>query len=102
MVEKDKDDHGDSSQFYALTKEEIEMVIKKSKRHAEEVTGTLVVDPSWFVEDNSSKSGQGEKFDQHFICGICAMVVMQPSECGKCQNCFCKKCMENWKMVQRE
>jgi len=57
MVEKEKADYGDSSQFYALTKEEIEMVIKKSKRHAEEVTGTLVVDPSWYVGDKPSKLG---------------------------------------------
>lgn len=32
-----------------------------------------------------------------FVCPICAMVVLNPSECSSCQSMFCADCIAPWR-----
>ena len=34
----------------------------------------------------------------NIICSICQGILYNPVQCSKCQNCFCKKCIEKWKL----
>jgi hypothetical protein len=36
---------------------------------------------------------KSEKYHSHFTCGICNQIVMEPRECSKCQQMFCKLCI---------
>lgn len=34
------------------------------------------------------------------ICSICTGVLINPVQCNKCENSYCKKCIEEWSKVQ--
>ena len=37
-----------------------------------------------------------EKFDDHYICGICHMIVKDPSKCADCEDLYCQGCINEW------
>ena len=39
-----------------------------------------------------------QEVDRSLICSICQEILKNPKECSNCQNCFCKKCIESWKI----
>lgn len=73
---------------------------------------SVQIDPASFCGIQASDNGNAEdaaaseeskngsiKFDQHFVCGICQMVVIDAEECGKCQNVFCSACIKQWQKI---
>jgi len=38
----------------------------------------------------------------NLICIICTKIVWKPISCSKCQNIFCRSCLENWKKIQKD
>ena len=35
------------------------------------------------------------------ICPICKDLMINPMMCMNCQNCFCKKCIQNWASINK-
>ena len=42
--------------------------------------------------DNASE----EEKDPFYVCSVCTMVAVEPVECDKCDNVFCKECIDQW------
>jgi hypothetical protein len=38
-----------------------------------------------------------KEIKDNIICSICKGILYNPVQCSKCQNCFCKKCIDKWK-----
>lgn len=32
----------------------------------------------------------------HFVCGICTLIVLNPKECHHCNSLFCSDCLDEW------
>lgn len=41
-----------------------------------------------------------ESIRESVICLICLGVLVDPTSCSKCENTFCKSCMQTWKLSQ--
>ena len=80
----------DKDGFFELDDDEIDQIMNCCKPLPSDIN--VQIDPSSYREGNENES----KFDEHFTCGICQMVVIDPNECAKCQNVFCKKCIKQW------
>jgi len=37
-----------------------------------------------------------ERIKKTAICSICQGLIYQPKQCSKCENCFCKHCIDEW------
>ena len=81
--------------FLILSDEEIEQIMVVCKPLPQDLF--IQIDPDTFCGTSESKNEETTKFDDHFVCRICQNVVIDAEECSKCQNCFCRKCMNQWK-----
>jgi hypothetical protein len=43
-----------------------------------------------------------KEIKDNIICSICKGILYNPVQCSKCQNCFCKKCIDKWKQVNNK
>ena len=41
---------------------------------------------------------EGEEVNKHLLCAICFMILEDPVQCGACQACFCRDCIEIWRL----
>ena len=48
-------------------------------------------------EDTIIKNETFNSFPELIICQICQCIMLEPVMCLKCQNYYCKKCIEDWK-----
>ena len=81
--------------FLILSDEEIEQIMNVCKPLPQDLQ--IQIDPDTYCGTEEGKKDDVTKFDEHFVCGICQNVVIDAEECAKCQNCFCRKCMNKWK-----
>ena len=79
----------DKDGFFILSDDEIDQILSCCKPQLQDIN--VQIDPNTYFGKKEE-----EKFDDHFSCKICQMVVIEAEECGKCQNCFCKKCIKQW------
>ena len=50
-----------------------------------------------YIEANNViNQDQYNTIKQFSICGICKGILYEPYQCQKCENGFCKKCLETW------
>jgi len=42
-----------------------------------------------------------KSFTDYLLCQICYKVSRDPKECDYCNKLFCKKCIENWLVLQK-
>lgn len=50
-----------------------------------------------YIEANNIiNQEQYNTIKQFSICGICKGILYEPYQCQKCENGFCKKCLETW------
>lgn len=50
-----------------------------------------------YIEANNViNQEQYNTIKQFSICGICKGILYEPYQCQKCENGFCKKCLETW------
>ena len=109
----------DADGFFLLSDEEIDQIMACCKPLPNDIT--VQIDPASYCgttdeaqganqqpgsnpaseesKNASMNSASSAAFDQHFVCGICQMVVLEAEECGKCQNCFCARCIKQWQQL---
>ena len=49
-----------------------------------------------FLSENIIKDAVYESIKDYIFCPICLNIKYHPVMCMKCQNTFCKKCIEKW------
>ena len=47
-------------------------------------------------EKNIINKDYYEGIKNMITCSICSSIIQNPVQCNKCQNFFCKKCLDNW------
>ena len=47
-------------------------------------------------DDTVIKNEIYELFTDQIICQICQCIMIEPVSCSKCQNYYCKKCIDSW------
>ena len=51
-----------------------------------------------YINDNSIvKNELYYELKDDIICPLCQCLMIEPMVCSKCQNTYCKKCIEDWK-----
>ena len=48
-------------------------------------------------EDSIVKNELYEELKDSITCPICECLMIEPMVCSKCQNTYCKKCIDGWK-----
>jgi hypothetical protein len=51
----------------------------------------------YIKEENIVKNETYEALKDLIICPICECLMIEPMLCTKCQNTYCKKCIDSWK-----
>ena len=50
-----------------------------------------------YINENTlAKNELNETLKDLVICSICSNILIEPYMCMKCQNVFCKKCIDEW------
>jgi len=52
-------------------------------------------------EENIIKNEAYKSLGKSIICPICIDIIIDPMKCEKCNNIFCKQCLESWSRVDK-
>jgi hypothetical protein len=52
-------------------------------------------------ENNLIKDEAYKRLGCSIKCPICIDIIIEPMQCEKCNNLFCKKCLESWSRVDK-
>jgi len=86
-------EHPDT-RFLQNTDEVIKLVYDRNKPKVND--SSISIDPAWYISDT------GKPLEDTFICSICHLVVVEPSECEKCEKVFCTKCIKKWTWTKKQ
>jgi len=82
------------SKYLPISDEVVKLVYDRNKPKV--VNQSITIDPSWYVTE-SKKS-----LEETFICAICHTVVVEPTECEKCEKVYCAKCIQHWITTKKQ
>ena len=52
-------------------------------------------------EENIIKDETYRSLGKSLICPICIDIIIEPMKCEKCNNIYCKTCLESWSRVDK-